>query len=72
LRGHEYDSHQDISQGELIVDEGGCGGRAVGQSPGFGHKEVSAEEGDQPDNREQSETHLPDLLKVMECGQRFG
>jgi hypothetical protein len=36
--------------------------------PGFRHEEVSAEEGDQPDNREQSEAHLPDLLRVVEFG----
>jgi hypothetical protein len=40
--------------------------------PGFGYKEVSTEEGDQPDNREECQAHLPDLLKVMDCGQRFG
>jgi hypothetical protein len=34
--------------------------------PSFGYKEVGAKEGDQPDNREKCQAHLPDLLKVMD------
>jgi hypothetical protein len=34
--------------------------------PSLGYKEVSAKEGDQPDNREECQAHLPDLLKVMD------
>ena len=29
--------------------------------PGLRHEKVSANKGDQPDNREQSQAHLPDL-----------
>jgi hypothetical protein len=49
----------------LTVDKCGSRGSPV-RPPGFGYKEVSTEEGDQPDNREKCQAHLPDLLKVMD------
>src|SRR2546422_3776102 len=43
----------------------------VGQPPGFCREKVRANKSDQPDNRQKSEAHLPDLQRSLDshtCG----
>jgi hypothetical protein len=57
LGKNKDDAHDDEGPGELVVDAGGGGGHARGQPPRLGDEEIRADEGDQPDDRQESETH---------------
>ena len=68
---NKNNSHQQVSEGKLMIDPvRRCRG-TVGQPPGFCREKVRANKSDQPDNRQKSEAHLPDLQRSLSsrtCG----